>query len=169
VLLTIVSGVLWLLLAEQLFPQLYCHGIYYTLCSEKAWTPQLELIYYLNYLIKWWELVDTGFLVIKKKKLGKCLCVCVKKVGITFKKVGITFKKVGITFEKVGITIKKVGITLKKVGITFKKVGITFRKVGIIFKMVGITFRKVGIIFKKVGITFEKVGITFMSVSGYTN
>lgn len=71
VLLTLVSAGLWLLLAEQLFPQLYRHGLYYTLCSEKAWTPQLELIYYLNYLVKWWELVDTGFLVIKKKKLGK--------------------------------------------------------------------------------------------------
>lgn len=71
VLLTFVSGALLALLFEQLFPQLYRHGLYYTICSEKAWTPQLELIYYLNYLVKWWELVDTGFLVIKKKKLGK--------------------------------------------------------------------------------------------------
>ncbi|KAI8377307.1 ELO family [Blakeslea trispora] len=69
ILLTLVSGALWVLLFEQLFPQLYKHGLYYTICSEEAWTPQLELIYYLNYLVKWWELFDTGFLVIKKKKL----------------------------------------------------------------------------------------------------
>ncbi|KAL7316183.1 Fatty acyl-CoA elongase/Polyunsaturated fatty acid specific elongation enzyme [Mucor circinelloides] len=69
VLLTLVSGVLLALLFEQLFPQLYRQGLYFTICSENAWTPQLELIYYLNYLVKWWELVDTGFLVIKKKKL----------------------------------------------------------------------------------------------------
>lgn len=73
ILLTLVSGALLVLLFEQLLPQLYHHGLYYTICSEKAWTSQLELIYYLNYLVKWWELVDTGFLVIKKKKLGKCL------------------------------------------------------------------------------------------------
>lgn len=71
ILLTLVSGALLALLFEQLLPQLYHHGLYWTICSEKAWTPQLELIYYLNYLVKWWELVDTGFLVIKKKKLGK--------------------------------------------------------------------------------------------------
>lgn len=71
VLLTLVSGALWLLLFEQLFPQLYQRGLYYTICSEEAWTSKLELIYYLNYLVKWWELLDTGFLVIKKKKLGK--------------------------------------------------------------------------------------------------
>ncbi|KAI8085369.1 fatty acid elongase [Thamnidium elegans] len=69
VLLTLVSGALLALLFEQLFPQLYRHGFYYAICSEDAWTSKLELIYYLNYLVKWWELVDTGFLVIKKKKL----------------------------------------------------------------------------------------------------
>lgn len=76
VLLTLVSGTLLALLFEQLFPQLYRKGIYFTICSENAWTPQLELIYYLNYLVKWWELVDTGFLVIKKKKLGKWFDLC---------------------------------------------------------------------------------------------
>jgi fatty acid elongase 2/fatty acid elongase 3 len=70
ILLTLVSGVLLALLFEQLFPQLYRHGFYYTICSVDAWTQKHELLYYLNYLVKWWELVDTGFLVIKKKKLG---------------------------------------------------------------------------------------------------
>ncbi|KAI8989593.1 ELO family [Pilobolus umbonatus] len=69
ILLTFVSGVLLALLFEQLLPQLYHHGIHYTICSPDAWNNRLELIYYLNYLVKWWELADTGFLVIKKKKL----------------------------------------------------------------------------------------------------
>ncbi|KAI8887627.1 GNS1/SUR4 membrane protein [Backusella circina FSU 941] len=69
ILLTLVSGALLALLFEQLFPQLYRHGFYYTICSVDAWTQKHELLYYLNYLVKWWELVDTVFLVIKKKKL----------------------------------------------------------------------------------------------------
>ncbi|KAI8388372.1 fatty acid elongase [Radiomyces spectabilis] len=68
-LLTIVSGALLVLLLEQLIPQLARHGLYYTICSAHAYTPQLELIYYLNYLVKYWELLDTVFLVVKKKKL----------------------------------------------------------------------------------------------------
>lgn len=70
-LLTIVSLALLLLLVEQLVPQLARHGLYYTICSAEAWTEKHELLYYLNYLVKWWELADTVFLVLKKKKLGK--------------------------------------------------------------------------------------------------
>ncbi|KAI9321078.1 fatty acid elongase [Dichotomocladium elegans] len=68
-LLTLVSGALLLLLVEQLVPQLARHGLYYTICSSEAWTSKHELLYYLNYLVKWWELADTVFLVLKKKKL----------------------------------------------------------------------------------------------------
>ncbi|KAI7875339.1 GNS1/SUR4 membrane protein [Lichtheimia hyalospora FSU 10163] len=68
-LLTIVSLALLLLLVEQLVPQLARHGLYYTICSAEAWTEKHELLYYLNYLVKWWELADTVFLVLKKKKL----------------------------------------------------------------------------------------------------
>ncbi|CDS11440.1 hypothetical protein LRAMOSA03703 [Lichtheimia ramosa] len=68
-LLTFVSAALLLLLIEQLIPQLVNHGFYYTICSSEAWTQKHELLYYLNYLVKWWELADTVFLVLKKKKL----------------------------------------------------------------------------------------------------
>lgn len=69
--LTIVSFVLLVLLVEQLIPKLVNKGLYYTICSEEAWTQELELLYYLNYLVKYYELIDTVFLVVKKKKLGK--------------------------------------------------------------------------------------------------
>lgn len=69
--LTIVSFVLLVLLIEQLVPKLVNQGLYYSICSEEAWTQELELLYYLNYLVKYYELIDTVFLVVKKKKLGK--------------------------------------------------------------------------------------------------
>ncbi|KAI9258034.1 GNS1/SUR4 family-domain-containing protein [Phascolomyces articulosus] len=68
-LLTLVSLAILLLLIEQLVPQLYNHGLYWTICSYDAWTQKHELLYYLNYLVKYWELADTVFLVLKKKKL----------------------------------------------------------------------------------------------------
>ncbi|KAL7312275.1 Fatty acyl-CoA elongase/Polyunsaturated fatty acid specific elongation enzyme, variant 2 [Mucor circinelloides] len=67
--LTIVSFVLLVLLIEQLVPKLVNQGLYYSICSEEAWTQELELLYYLNYLVKYYELIDTVFLVVKKKKL----------------------------------------------------------------------------------------------------
>ncbi|KAI7869972.1 fatty acid elongase [Spinellus fusiger] len=69
VLLTLVSGTLLLLLTEQIFPMLVKHGLYHALCKPEAWTQELVIIYYLNYLVKYWELADTIFLVTKKKKL----------------------------------------------------------------------------------------------------
>lgn len=70
-LLTIASGALLALFVENLAPILARHGLLYAICSEGAWTQRLELLYYLNYLVKYWELADTVFLVLKKKPLGK--------------------------------------------------------------------------------------------------
>ncbi|KAF1799108.1 fatty acid elongase [Mucor lusitanicus] len=67
--LTVVSAALLVLIVEQIFPQLYHHGLLYAICSPRNWTQKLELLYYLNYLVKYWELIDTVFLVLKKKKL----------------------------------------------------------------------------------------------------
>lgn len=69
-LLTFVSGVLLVLIFEQIFPKVYHHGFLYAICNPRGWTQELELLYYLNYLVKYWELLDTVFLVIRKKKLG---------------------------------------------------------------------------------------------------
>lgn len=71
VLLTLVSGILLVLMVEQIFPIFYRHGLMAAICANETWTQPLELLYYLNYLVKYWELIDTIFLVLKKKKLGK--------------------------------------------------------------------------------------------------
>ncbi|KAF9352144.1 hypothetical protein BGX34_000161 [Mortierella sp. NVP85] len=68
-LLTITSGALLLLFIENLVPILARHGLFYAVCDDGAWTQRLELLYYLNYLVKYWELADTVFLVLKKKPL----------------------------------------------------------------------------------------------------
>ncbi|KAI8065883.1 ELO family [Gongronella butleri] len=68
-LLTAVSGTLLVLLIEQVFPNWYHHGLFYAMCEPSAFDQKSELIYYLNYLVKYWELLDTCFLVAKKKKL----------------------------------------------------------------------------------------------------
>lgn len=74
-LLTLVSGALLVLMLENVIPILYHHGLLYAICNNGAWTQPLELLYYLNYLVKYWELIDTVFLVLKKKKLGKYLLI----------------------------------------------------------------------------------------------
>lgn len=85
-LLTVVSGILLALMVEQIFPIFYRQGLLAAICADSTWTQPLELLYYLNYLVKYWELIDTIFLVLKKKNLGKsffiiiegvCLFVCV--------------------------------------------------------------------------------------------
>ncbi|OUM61388.1 hypothetical protein PIROE2DRAFT_69616 [Piromyces sp. E2] len=67
--LTVVSAALLSGFAYNLYPIMRKHGILYALCNEGSYTQQMELLYYLNYLVKWWEFVDTLFLVLKRKKL----------------------------------------------------------------------------------------------------
>lgn len=68
-LLTLLSGVLLLLLVEQLIPILVRHGLLYAICNRGSWTQPIVTVYYLNYLTKYYELLDTVFLVLRKKPL----------------------------------------------------------------------------------------------------
>ncbi|ODV66162.1 GNS1/SUR4 membrane protein [Hyphopichia burtonii NRRL Y-1933] len=67
--LTTLSFTLLTLMAEQLIPIIYHHGIFYAICNPNAWTQELVCLYYLNYLTKFCEFIDTVFLVVKQKKL----------------------------------------------------------------------------------------------------
>ncbi|KXS18110.1 fatty acid elongase [Gonapodya prolifera JEL478] len=68
ILVVLSGGLLWLYL-EELVPMLWTKGLYYAMCDASAYTQNMEFVYYVNYIIKWVEFVDTWFLVAKKKKL----------------------------------------------------------------------------------------------------
>ncbi|RYO94418.1 hypothetical protein DL762_000514 [Monosporascus cannonballus] len=73
--LTAISAILLALFAEQLIPTLVRRGIFYAICdADGGWTQPLVLLYYLNYLTKYLELLDTVFLFLKKKPLTFLHC-----------------------------------------------------------------------------------------------
>ncbi|TKA68065.1 hypothetical protein B0A49_04565 [Cryomyces minteri] len=68
--LTVISGCLLALFAEQLIPTIARRGTFYAICDANGgWTDKLVILYYLNYLTKYLELIDTCFLFLKKKPL----------------------------------------------------------------------------------------------------
>ncbi|KAL3472519.1 GNS1/SUR4 family-domain-containing protein [Aspergillus californicus] len=68
--LTTVSATLLALFVEQLVPTLTRNGVFHTICDHSGgWTQPLIVLYYLNYLTKYLEFVDTVFLFLKKKPL----------------------------------------------------------------------------------------------------
>lgn len=72
--LTLVSGCLLVLFMEQIIPSLWKHGLFKNICSSPGWSQPLVTLYYINYLIKFYELLDTVFLVLKKKPLTFLHC-----------------------------------------------------------------------------------------------
>ncbi|PWN52708.1 putative FEN1-fatty acid elongase [Violaceomyces palustris] len=68
--LTFGSGLLLVLMLEEIIPIWSRNGFYYAICGEGAWTMRLETFYIINYYFKYWELIDTVFLVLKKKPLA---------------------------------------------------------------------------------------------------
>jgi len=73
--LTTISGILLSLFTEQLVPEVYRNGVFHAICSwEGGWTKQLVILYYMNYLTKYLEFIDTIFLVLKKKPLTFLHC-----------------------------------------------------------------------------------------------
>ncbi|KAI9674925.1 MAG: hypothetical protein M1822_008987 [Bathelium mastoideum] len=68
--LTIISGILLALFLEQLIPELTRNGVFHAICHrDGGWTDKFVILYYLNYLTKYLELLDTVFLFLKKKPL----------------------------------------------------------------------------------------------------
>jgi fatty acid elongase 3 len=67
--LTAISGGLLALFIQQIAPGVWRNGFFDAICGKTGWTQPLVVLYYLNYLTKYLELLDTVFLVLKKKPL----------------------------------------------------------------------------------------------------
>ncbi|KAL8698960.1 MAG: hypothetical protein Q9224_001618 [Gallowayella concinna] len=68
--LTVASAIMLALFIEQLLPTVWRKGVFFAICDHRGgWTRQLVVLYYMNYLTKYIELIDTIFLVLKKKPL----------------------------------------------------------------------------------------------------
>ncbi|KAK1636267.1 GNS1/SUR4 family protein [Colletotrichum phormii] len=72
--LSLLSGALLVLFVEQIAPSLWQKGIYENICGPSGWTQPLVVLYYINYLTKYYELIDTVFLMLKKKPLTFLHC-----------------------------------------------------------------------------------------------
>ncbi|EIW73094.1 hypothetical protein TREMEDRAFT_26340 [Tremella mesenterica DSM 1558] len=68
--LTVGSLILLSLMLEEIIPVWLRHGFFWAICNRKAYTPRLVSYYMVNYYIKYIELIDTVFLVLKKKPLA---------------------------------------------------------------------------------------------------
>lgn len=68
--LTAISAILLGLFLEQIIPTVARHGVFFAVCDHAGgWTDKMVILYYLNYLTKFLELIDTCFLFLKKKPL----------------------------------------------------------------------------------------------------
>lgn len=69
--LTAFSFLLLALITENIVPRLLKNGFMWSMCHADSYEAdrRLELFYYLNYLTKFYEFLDTFFLVVRKKKV----------------------------------------------------------------------------------------------------
>ncbi|KAK4062699.1 uncharacterized protein Triagg1_9817 [Trichoderma aggressivum f. europaeum] len=73
--LTAVSAILLALFIEQLLPTIVRRGTLFAVCdADGGWTQPLVVLYYMTYLTKYLELLDTIFLFLKKKPLTFLHC-----------------------------------------------------------------------------------------------
>ncbi|KAF7592489.1 hypothetical protein BBP40_012779, partial [Aspergillus hancockii] len=73
--LTAISAILLALYIEELLPTIARNGIFHAICHpDGGWTQHLVALYYLTYLTKYLELLDTIFLFLKKKPLTFLHC-----------------------------------------------------------------------------------------------
>jgi len=63
------SAVLLSLILWEIIPMWFRHGTFFVLCHECAFTKPLEFYYIANYYFKYYEFIDSLFLVLKKKPL----------------------------------------------------------------------------------------------------
>ncbi|CAO1629352.1 unnamed protein product [Parajaminaea phylloscopi] len=70
ILLSVGSGLLLACFLEEILPIWYQHGFFAAICAQESWTQRMEALYIINYFFKYWELLDTVFLVLKKKPLA---------------------------------------------------------------------------------------------------
>ncbi|ORZ35352.1 GNS1/SUR4 family-domain-containing protein [Catenaria anguillulae PL171] len=67
--LSFASFVLFVAYAENVAPIILRHGLVHAMCHPDAFTRELVVLYYLNYLTKYYEWVDTVFLVLNGSRL----------------------------------------------------------------------------------------------------
>ncbi|PYH45870.1 elongation of very long chain fatty acids protein [Aspergillus saccharolyticus JOP 1030-1] len=73
--LSIISAILLALFLEQIVPTIAESGLRCAICNlEGGWTQPMVVLYYMNYLIKYFELLDTVYLVLMKKPLTFLHC-----------------------------------------------------------------------------------------------
>ena len=68
--LCLASAALLCAIVPIIYANVSSEGLFFSICDRTmAFNPTLNFFYYINYLMKFWELADTFFLVARKKKL----------------------------------------------------------------------------------------------------